>query len=299
MVFKGQWISGGSGFHMKKLSKAEMADDVVVHEVLGNVMHDLKTPLTAIGGYAQGILDGVADTPERLAKYAITIRNKAEDMTNLVDDIFFLTQIYQKNLEYHFQKVNVDEYLSRCLSEMSLDMELKKISLMYQCLAGDDIFLMIDPDRLKRVLYNIIDNSAKYIRTDVGVVYVKIEESIREEGVSENGKIGKGKRGKGESVKSESTNGKSTKSKIGKGKEYVTVSISDNGEGIDESDLERIFERFYRTDRSRSSSTGGSGIGLSIAKKIMEDHGGRIWAESELGTGTTIFLEFPKVLEEK
>ena len=77
----------------------------------------------------------------------------------------------------------------------------------------------------------------------------------------------------------------------------LLIHISDNGEGIAQEDLVRIFERFYRTDRSRNSSTGGSGIGLSIAKKIMEDHRGEIWAESELGVGTTITFSLPKVTD--
>ncbi len=229
-------------------------DDIFVREMLGNVMHDLKTPLTAVRGYAQGILDGVANTPERLNKYAVTIRNKAEDMSNLVDDISFFSRIYQQDDNYDFQLVNVCEYMSECISGRSLDLETRKISLLYQFQAKPDSMFRIDSERLKRVIYNIIDNSSKYIHTEIGILYVQVSETD----------------------------------------EKIIIRISDNGQGIEKKELSKIFERFYRTDRSRNSTTGGSGIGLSVAKKIIEDHNGSIWADSEIGEGTTISLELPK-----
>jgi len=236
-------------------NNAGAKDDLLVREMLGNVMHDLKTPLTAVRGYAQGIIDGVANTPERLNKYAVTIRNKAEDMSNLVDDIFFFSQIYQQNIQYDFQRIDVRDYLSECISGRSLDLETRKISLLCQFQVEADTQFRIDPERLKRVIYNIIDNSSKYIDTDIGILYVQAKET----------------------------------------EDKVIICISDNGQGIEKEELSRIFERFYRTDRSRNSTTGGSGIGLSIAKKIIEDHKGRIWAESEFGQGTKISLELPKI----
>ena len=229
-------------------------DDIFVREMLGNVMHDLKTPLTAVRGYAQGILDGVANTPERLNKYAVTIRNKAEDMSNLVDDISFFSRIYQQDNNYDFQLVNVCEYMSECISGRALDLETRKISLLYQFQAKPDSMFRIDSERLKRVIYNIIDNSSKYIHTEIGILYVQVSETD----------------------------------------EKIIIRISDNGQGIEKKELSKIFERFYRTDRSRNSTTGGSGIGLSVAKKIIEDHNGSIWADSEIGEGTTISLELPK-----
>ena len=226
-------------------------------EIIGNVMHDLKTPLASVRGYAQGIMDGVANSPDRLNKYAFTIRAKAEDMTNLVDDLSLFSLIYQENIQYHFQKVNASAYLSKCIGDMSLDFEMKKISLIYQFLGDNQTRINIDTDKMKRVINNVVGNSVKYIHADVGMVYVHVDED----------------------------------------EHNLLIHISDNGEGIAQEDLVRIFERFYRTDRSRNSSTGGSGIGLSIAKKIMEDHRGEIWAESELGVGTTITFSLPKVTD--
>lgn len=257
-VLQQQWIRRYLRASIREIEKSKEKNEDMTREVIGNITHDLKTPLTAIRGYAQGILDGVASSSDRLNKYATTIRNKAEDMAGLVDDLSFFSQIYQQNNQYNLQYVNASDYLSRCISETSLDMEMKKISLMYQFDADKKTIVKIDSEKMKRVITNIVGNSAKYIRTDMGMVYVHIEEDEKN----------------------------------------LIVHISDNGEGIAEDDLKKIFERFYRTDRSRNSSTGGSGIGLAIAKKITEDLGGEIWAKSKSGVGTTISFSLPKVLDE-
>jgi signal transduction histidine kinase len=135
-----------------------------------------------------------------------------------------------------------------------LDLETKHIDLIYEYLAEDDFNIRIDRDKLKRVIHNIIGNASKYINAERGIVYVRVEET----------------------------------------KEELIVRIMDNGVGIRKEELPMIFDRFYRTDSSRNSQTGGSGLGLSIAKKIVEDHAGKIWAESELGKGTEIFFSLPK-----
>lgn len=228
--------------------------DKLMREVVGNISHDLKTPITAIRGYAQGILDGIANTQERMNKYVTTIRNKADDMTALVDELSFFAKIYQDNLQYNYELVDANKYLCECVSALSLDLEMRHIDLIYEYLAEDDFYIRIDKDKLKRVIHNIIGNASKYINAERGIVYVRVEEK------------------KGELI----------------------VRIMDNGVGIRKEELPMIFDRFYRTDSSRNSQTGGSGLGLSIAKKIVEDHAGKIWAESELGKGTEIFFSLPK-----
>ena len=218
--------------------------DLMLQEVVANISHDLKTPLTAIRGYAQGILDGVASTPDRLNKYIVTIRNKANDMAGLVDELSFFSPICQGSLDY----------ISSCISEVSLDLEMKKISLLFHNNVPADCCICIDTEKMKRVINNIIDNASKYIDTDMGVIYVNMEDSEKD----------------------------------------LIIHITDNGVGIAKEELPLIFDRFYRTDSSRNSNTGGSGLGLSIASKIMEDHGGTIQAESEKGAGTRINLFIPK-----
>lgn len=239
----------------KRLKDATEKADILTREVVANITHDLKTPLTAIKGYSQGILDGVASTPEQMNKYVTTIRNKANDMAVLVDELSFFTQIYQDDIRYNWKEVNANEYLCECISELSLDLEMKKISLVYQNTADKDIQIYIDMEKMKRVLNNIIGNSSKYIDSDMGIVLIHVEEV----------------------------------------KEDLLIQITDNGIGIDKDELSHVFERFYRTDSSRNSKTGGSGLGLAIARKIIENHKGRIWAESEIGKGTRISFSLPKV----
>lgn len=238
----------------QNMDEARQKNDELMREVVGNVTHDLKTPITAIKGYSQGILDGIAATPERMTKYVTTIRNKADDMSGLVDELSFFTQIYKNDGQYDMQPVNAGLYISECISGLSLDLETKGIDLVYQSLVGKKTVIRIDQDKLKRVINNIVGNASKYTKEEHGIVFVRIEESERD----------------------------------------VVLHVMDNGIGIPKDELPFIFERFYRTDRSRNSSTGGTGLGLAIAKKIVDDHGGKIWAESEPDKGTEISVSLPK-----
>lgn len=228
--------------------------DKMTREVIGNISHDLKTPLTAIKGYAEGILDGLASTPERIDKYVRTIYTKAVDMTGLVDELAFFTKINQRDVLYSFTEVDVSRYFGDSVSELALDLELKGIHLIFQSYISKPVQMMIDVEKMKRVVGNIIGNAAKYIQHNQGIILVK----LIDEGDS------------------------------------ILVRIEDNGAGIDEDELPYIFDRFYRTDSSRNSKTGGSGLGLAITKKIVEDHGGEIWAESKIGVGTAISFRLHK-----
>ena len=243
----------------KQLDEKKEESELVMREMLSNITHDLKTPLTAIRGYAQGILDGVAATPDRMNKYISTIRNKADDMANLVNELSLFAQIYNKEIEYKKGGVEIDEYISRCMSNLSLDLETRKIDFLYRNDVEKGTCLYIDEEKIKRVFYNVIGNAYKYIDKDLGMIFLHIEDA---------GKM-------------------------------VWVRITDNGSGIEKDELPLIFERFYRTDSSRNSKTGGTGLGLAIAKKIIEDHGGQIYAESEMGKGTKISFSLPKKVDEK
>ena len=225
----------------KQLDEKKEESELVMREMLSNITHDLKTPLTAIRGYAQGILDGVAATPDRMNKYISTIRNKADDMANLVNELSLFAQIYNKEIEYKKGGVEIDEYISRCMSNLSLDLEARKIDFLYRNDVEKGTCLYIDEEKIKRVFYNVIGNAYKYIDKDLGMIFLHIEDA---------GKM-------------------------------VWVRITDNGSGIEKDELPLIFERFYRTDSSRNSKTGGTGLGLAIAKKIIEDHGGQIYAERD------------------
>lgn len=226
-------------------------------ELVSNISHDLKTPITSIKGYVEGIMDGVADTPEKMDKYIKTIYNKANDMDRLINELTTYSGIDSNKIPYHFHILNVSDYFSDCVEEVGLDLESKNMHLNFTNLVSADTCVVADPEQLKKVINNIISNSVKYMGHDSGVIDIRILDEV----------------------------------------ESVKIEIEDNGKGIESKDIGNIFERFYRTDSSRNSLQGGSGIGLSIVKKIIEDHGGYVWATSRQGEGTCMHFVLRKYTE--
>ena len=226
-------------------------------ELVSNISHDLKTPITSIKGYVEGIMDGVANTPEKMDKYIKTIYNKANDMDRLINELTTYSGIDSNKIPYHFHILNISDYFSDCIEEIGLDLESKNIQLNYTNLAPADTCVVADPEQMKKVINNIISNSVKYMGHDNGVISISI--------IDDN--------------------------------ESVKIEIEDNGKGIASKDIGNIFERFYRTDASRNSLQGGSGIGLSIVKKIVEDHGGYVWATSKEGEGTCMHFVLRKYVK--
>lgn len=247
-----------------RLRLKETTDEKFEHEkqnreLISNISHDLKTPITAIKGYVEGIMDGVADTPEKIDKYVKTIYNKANDMDRLINELTIYSGIDSNRIPYHFHRLNVADYFGDCIEEVGLDLESKNIELNYSNLVSPDTIIIADPEQLKRVINNVISNSIKYLDKKKGIIDIRILDEV----------------------------------------DSIRAEIEDNGKGIAAKDLSSIFERFYRTDASRNSSKGGSGIGLSIVKKIIEDHGGYIWATSKEGEGTCLHFVFRKYREVK
>lgn len=242
--------------HLKNEIEVRIQYEQDLKELISNISHDIKTPLTAIKGYAEGLLDGVADTPERREKYLKTIFAKASDMTTLVDELSFYTKIDTNNIPYHFEKVRVNDYFRDCVEDNSPELELVNVELSFESDAQEETYVLGDREQLRRVMNNLIGNAVKY-RGDKekGVVRVR----VRDEG------------------------------------NLVRVDVEDNGIGIAENALPYVFERFYRADASRNSKQGGSGLGLAIAKRIIEEHGGSIRAESKEGEGTTFSFTLKKI----
>lgn len=242
---------------LKESTEEKIQYDKESKELISNISHDLKTPITAIKGYVEGILDGVASSPEKLDKYIRTIYNKANDMDRLIDELTFYSKIDTNKIPYTFSKINVNSYFRDCAEEVGLDMESRGIELGYFNYVNEDVEVIADAEQMKRVINNIISNSVKYLDKPKGIINIRIKD-------------------------------------VG---DFIQVEIEDNGRGIATKDLPYIFDRFYRTDSSRNSSKGGSGIGLSIVKKIIEDHGGRIWATSKEGIGTEMHFVLRKYQE--
>ncbi|MCX7708465.1 MAG: cell wall metabolism sensor histidine kinase WalK [Clostridia bacterium] len=224
-------------------------------ELISNISHDLKTPITSIKGYVEGILDGVADSPEKMDKYIRTIYAKATDMDRLIEDLFLFSKLDLKKLPFNFEKVELLKYFEDCIEEMSFDLEKRGIQLDLKQNGSADTEIVADREKLKRVINNIVGNAAKYMDKEKGLITIGLMEDAQN----------------------------------------VTVMIQDNGPGISQQDLPMIFERFYRADSSRNTSTGGSGLGLAIAKQIIEGHEGKIWAESEEGKGTRVYFTLKRV----
>lgn len=245
-----------------RLRLKESAEEKLQHErqnkeLISNISHDLKTPITAIKGYVEGIMDGVADTPEKMDKYIKTIYNKANDMDRLINELTIYSGIDNNRIPYHFHRINVSDYFEDCIEDVGVELEAKNIKLNYSNMIDADTIVIADPEQMKKVINNIISNSVKYMDKVDGNIEIRILDEV----------------------------------------DSIRVEIEDNGKGIAQQDLQRVFERFYRTDSSRNSAQGGSGIGLSIVKKIIEDHGGYIWATGKEGEGTCMHFVLRKYIE--
>ena len=228
-------------------------------ELISNISHDLKTPITSIKGYVEGLIDGVANTPEKREKYIRTIYNKANDMDHLIDELTLYSRFESDRIPYNFHRLDVGDYFGDCVEEIGMDMESRGIELNYTNLVSPRTRIIADPEQMKRVINNIVGNSVKYMDKEKGRIDIRILDEH----------------------------------------DSVRIEIEDNGKGIAARDLPNIFDRFYRTDSSRNSAQGGSGIGLSIVRKIIEDHGGYIWATSREGEGTCMHLVIRKYLEQE
>ena len=242
---------------LKESAEEKVQYDKESKELISNISHDLKTPITAIKGYVEGIRDGVADTPEKMDKYIKTIYNKAIDMDRLINELTTYSGIDNNRIPYNFHRINVADYFGDCVEEVGLDLEQRGIKLNYSNLVSPDTVVIADPEQMKKVINNIISNSVKYMDKPNGHIDIRILDEV----------------------------------------DAIRVEIEDNGKGIAQKDLQKIFERFYRTDASRNSAQGGSGIGLSIVKKIIEDHGGYVWATAKEGEGTCMHFVLRKYIE--
>ena len=242
---------------LKESTEEKILMDKENKELISNISHDLKTPITAVKGYVEGLMDGVADTPEKMDRYVRTIYNKTNEMDHLINELTFYSKIDTNRIPYTFSKLNVEDYFSDCAEELGLEMETRGIELVYANYVEKGVQVIADGEQIRRVIHNIVSNAIKYMEKPRGIIQLRVKD-------------------------------------VG---DFIQVEIEDNGKGIAAKDLPYIFDRFYRTDVSRNSSKGGSGIGLSIVKKIMEDHGGKVWATSRLGIGTIMYFVLRKYQE--
>lgn len=245
---------------LKESAEEKLVLDKENKELISNISHDLKTPITAVKGYVEGIMDGVADTPEKMDRYVRTIYNKTVEMDHLINELTFYSKIDTNRIPYTFSKLNVEDYFSDCAEEVGLELETRGIQLCYANYVDSDVQVIADGEQIRRVIHNIISNAIKYMDKGKGMKGI-IQIRVKDVG------------------------------------DFVQVEIEDNGKGIAAKDLPYIFDRFYRTDVSRNSAKGGSGIGLSIVRKILENHGGKVWATSREDIGTIMYFVLRKYQE--
>lgn len=236
------------------LKESEKKTTLMNHErnmLLANISHDLKTPITSIKGYIEGIKDGVACTPEKLNKYLDTIKAKTEMIDEMVNNLSVYSKLELSRLEFNFRTGNLNEFLLEFLEDYRLDLEKNNMELTLN-LCKKNTPVRLDYEKMSRVLSNIINNSIKYKDGDTGTLTIKTY-------IENNG---------------------------------VYTEISDTGIGLSEDDTKKVFEGFYRVDKARTLNTSGSGLGLGIAKQIIEYHKGKIWIKAK-DKGITTFICLP------
>lgn len=239
---------------LKENEEEKILSENASRELVSNISHDLKTPLTAIRGYVEGILDGVASSPQKVRDYLTTIYNKTNDMTKLIDELLYYSRVSGNEFSYNFEKTNVKEFFDDYVKDLYLELDTIRINFSYSANVDADTVIDIDREQIKRALNNIVANAVKYMDKEDPEIHFRVKETM----------------------------------------DAINIRISDNGRGIDEKDLPHIFERFYRSDASRNTKLGGSGIGLSIVKKVIENHEGSVVAISRSGVGTDIDIVLKK-----
>lgn len=222
-------------------------------EYLGNVSHELKTPLFTVQGYIFTLLDGAMNDEKLRKKYLVRAGKGVERLIYIVKDLDMITKLETGDLSLTTEVFDIVELVQNVFELLEMKATRKKITLSFDMEYKETIMVIADKERIQQVLTNLVVNSIKYGR-DKGTTEVSIENLI---------------------------------------KNKVIVRVTDNGEGIEKEHLPRLFERFYRVDKSGSRKEGGSGLGLSIVKHIIEAHNEKIYVESEIDVGS----EFSFTLE--
>lgn len=260
---KGEVGQLAAAFEAMRIQLKQSIDQSLQYEenrkqLLSHISHDLKTPISAIKGYVEGIMDGIANTDEKRQRYMETIYHKANDMDQLIDELFLFSKLDLHKVAFDFKTIDSVKYLEHYLEEQRFDLEKSGVKLSFEPPSGEQLLIAADPDKLGRVLTNILSNSEKYMGQLPESAVKKVTVTVREKG------------------------------------DDVLVAVEDTGPGIEKEDLPYIFDRFYRAEQSRNSETGGSGLGLAIVKQIIEGHGGKVWAENVEGGGARFCFLLPR-----
>lgn len=221
-------------------------------ELLAGISHDLRSPLTSIQAYVEGLMDGVPKTPVAQQKYLETIKNKAEDIDRMVGDLFMFSKMEMGEYPYHPKFVQLDEELKQLVSSVESEYAKRGLQISTKTLVSATVF--VDTEQLRRVLVNVLENSLKYKNKETGLLTISLQEK----------------------------------------KDGYQLSLCDDGPGVPNESLPRLFDAFYRSDPARQNPNQGSGLGLSITAGAVHRMGGKIHAEpGEMG-GLSIVIWLPK-----
>lgn len=224
-------------------------------ELIAGISHDLSTPLTKIEGYACGIRDGIANTPEKQQHYLTMIINTSRNMGHLVRTLFLFSKLDLKQIPFHWETVDICAYMEDFAAEQQE--QLARRGLLVTCEINiKQALISIDRTQFQRVVENIIENSIKYKDQAQGNLRITVQTGQPH---------------------------------------YIQLLFADDGQGIaDEASLPKLFDSFYRTDKARSNVANGSGLGLAVVKQIITTMGGTIWAAQTRPKGLTIGIELPE-----
>jgi signal transduction histidine kinase len=224
--------------------------------IVANISHDLKTPMTSIQGYIEAIMDDAVMSREDLSKYLKIIYSNSEYMNKLIDDLFLFSKLDMQKLDFNFTETEAVPFFNDLFEEFELEFEEKEFKFIYTNKIEENVVFNIDTKRINQIFRNVIGNAIKYR----GGPSLSLSVDLYME------------------------------------KDFVCADVRDDGPGISEDKLEHIFDRFYRVDTERTKDLLSTGLGLAIAKELVEAHGGKISASSAPGNGTCFTIRIPALI---
>jgi signal transduction histidine kinase len=244
-------------------------------ELIAAISHDLRTPLASLRAMTEALADGLVDDPVTATRYLSTMRGQIGHLSSLIDDLFELAQIDAGALRLDLQRASLGDLISDTLEGIRPQAAAKGVQLQGS-VAPQIGPVLIAPQKIERVLYNLVTNAIRHTPAGGSVT---IAVSLDQQPAPAD-PLAITPRRDGTLVRRPAS---------------IIVEVADSGEGIAPEDLPRVFEHFYRGEKSRSRATGGAGLGLAIARGIVEAHGGRIWVESAHEHGTSIRFTLPQL----
>ena len=240
-----------------KLKRTEIEtlkkDGIYRKEFVGNVAHELKTPLFSVQGYISNLLDGAMEDKELLKKYLKRAEKSVDRLTFIIKDLDLITQLESSTLKLKVASFDIIKLTEEIIEDLEISASKRNIKIIFNKNYDKQILVEADKNRIEQVITNLVTNSINY-GSEKGTTEISFESNV----------------------------------------EKIIVKVNDNGEGISEENMPRLFQRFFRVDVSRSRSQGGSGLGLAIVKHIIDAHNENIYVQSTVGVGSEFSFSLKK-----